>query len=276
LTTLNNTYLQYQGFIETKSIFTSENLFLKQELFECNYKDISSSFDLIIKENLMLGKRAESFFKHQITREATFDILAENIQLFKEKRTVGEIDFILQEKTSLQPTHIELTYKFYLYNPKINGHEIDRWIGPNQKDSLLQKINKFNTHQFPLLHSEYAKSLLNNLNLTPKGIKQKACFKAQLFVPHSLKNEVFPFINQQAIQGVYFNLKDFLESDLIPHQFCIPQKKDWLISPKNNISWYSYTSIEKEIIENLKQQKSPLLWVKKNTDTFESIFITWW
>ena len=35
--------------------------------------------------------------------------------------------------------HLELVYKFYLYDKNLGEKEIERWIGPNRSDSLLEK-----------------------------------------------------------------------------------------------------------------------------------------
>ncbi len=273
---MNKTQLQHQGFLETESIFLTENPFLNQPLFQCKKNNNPISLDLVVKENLMLGKRAESFFKQELIDSDAYNFLAENIQIFKNKITIGELDFIIQEKETKNILHVELTYKFYLYDPQLKQPEIEKWIGPNRKDTLSLKIKKLNEHQFPLLHTKEAKQVLENIIPTLQNTQQKTCFKAQLFVPHSLMGSEFPFINPKTIRGTYSSLDAFLENNLGSYKFYIPRKQDWLISPKNNTTWFSFNSIEKELSEKLAKQKSPLVWIQKDDNTFESIFIVWW
>lgn len=264
-------YLQYQGYLETESLFTTENNPFSQDLFM-----ISSSakpINIAIKENLMLGKRVEEFFKLQIETSISHKIILENIQVQKEKRTIGELDFILKENAIPQLKHVEVSYKFYLFDPTIKGNEIEKWIGPNRNDDLLKKVTKLSSHQFPLLFSTEAK---NQLKLNVTEIKQEVFFKAQLYTPYNSSLNNFDFINTKAIKGYYISYTAFVKSKLQEQEFFIPKKQDWLISPKENTIWYSYDIVIETISESIQLKKSPLIWTKsKNGDT-QSLFITWW
>jgi hypothetical protein len=65
--------------------------------------------------------------------------LYENIQVIEDKKTIGEIDFIIEDKNTKQVIHMELAYKFYLFDPSISSEPINNWIGPNRDDSLQEK-----------------------------------------------------------------------------------------------------------------------------------------
>jgi hypothetical protein len=49
--------------------------------------------------------------------------LYENIQVIEDKKTIGEIDFIIEDKNTKQVIHMELAYKFYL-DPSISSEPI--------------------------------------------------------------------------------------------------------------------------------------------------------
>jgi hypothetical protein len=49
--------------------------------------------------------------------------LYENIQVIEDKKTIGEIDFLLKKNTK-QVIHMELAYKFYLFDPSISSEPI--------------------------------------------------------------------------------------------------------------------------------------------------------
>mgnify|MGYP000359695851 CR=1 FL=1 len=266
-------YYQYKGFLKTNPIFTPETNPFQQKMFQLN--DDNYGIDgLELKSNLMLGKRAESFFKHQLTNCKNFSILKENIQIQKEKRTIGEIDAIVKDNITKKIKHIEVSYKFYLFDITMEGQEIHKWVGPNRNDNLIKKVNKLQSHQFPLLHTKEAKNIFNDLIIDL--IEQEVLFKAQLFIPYPLKNHIFTSINPKAITGFHYTYSDFLKKDVNNSLFYIPEKQDWLALPSSNKTWRNFKEVEAEISDNLKKQKSPLVWIQVNDSTYESVFITWW
>lgn len=267
----NRNNQQYQGYLKTENIFTPENNPLSQKLFEIPQTNKPVSIN--IKDNLMLGKRVETFFKIQIETEDSHHIVLENKQIQKEKRTIGELDFILKNNATSQLRHIEISYKFYLFDPEIKGNEINKWIGPNRNDNLLKKIEKLSQRQFPLLYSKEAKK---QLELDTTKIKQEVLFKAQLFLPYIFPGQEFKSINQKAICGTYISLKEFSKSIFKNQLFLIPEKQDWLISPKENKTWYTYDQILNKLTETIQLKKAPLIWTKSKNGDIQSLFITWW
>ncbi len=145
---------QYLGFLQSTSLKLVESL-LKIPLF--NFEELSkppfeiNTAKIDIHDNEVLGKRIEHFFEHCIVNSKRYDLISNNIQVFKDKVTIGELDFIVKDLFKDKIIHIELIYKFYLYDPEISM-ELDRWIGPNRNDSLLRKVEKLKNHQFPLLY----------------------------------------------------------------------------------------------------------------------------
>ena len=171
---------QYQGFMDTPSLFLDVGDFVKQPLFA--FEEVSPLKEKLreLKKNTMLGKRAELFFKELIKGSKEYKVLADGIQVFKDKRTVGELDFIIQHRKSLQVFHTELTYKFYAYDPNIATTAIEKWIGPNRKDTLVQKLDKLNTRQFPLLHTKETQQRLEKLSLPLDGYCTKIGFQSTI------------------------------------------------------------------------------------------------
>lgn len=269
-----NNLLQFDGFLNTPSIFISENSFLNYPIFHLLNANTSKAIAIEVKENLMLGKRAESFFKYYLTNQTDFKILIENLQVFHHKITIGEIDFIIENTKTNEKSHVELTYKFYLFDPNNSSQEIENWIGPNRNDSLIEKINKLSQKQFPLLYSEHIKEPL--INSLKKEIKQQVCFLAQLFVPYEYKSYNFKNINTKSIIGFYLNYDTFLKSEIIKQELYIPKKQDWLINPINNKIWYSFDEITTQLKDSIVKKKSPLVWVKDQNQQRKKIFITWW
>ncbi|PMH46844.1 type II citrate synthase [Vibrio sp. 10N.286.49.B3] len=73
-------------------------------------------------------------------------ILAEEIQIHDNKKTLGAIDFILHNQRADQLEHWEVAIKFYLL---YHG----QWFGPNAHDRLDKKLNHMLTHQLAMSHS---------------------------------------------------------------------------------------------------------------------------
>lgn len=269
---------EYLGFLNSKSIWP-DKVFLGLSPFDIEkvLKDdtIPDETEINIRDNEVLGKRIEFFFEYCITNIDRYEIIAKNIQVYQDKITIGELDFLIKDHKDNKTLHIEVVYKFYLYDPLIEG-ELQQWIGPNRKDTLLQKIEKLKTKQLPLLYREETLSILEGLHIDLKSIYQYVCYMANLFVPLSMKKELFPIVNNQCIIGFWIPLKDFTSEQYGSSLFNIPKKKDWVTHPKYNDTWFSFIAIKEQVHVALSQKKSPLLWMKSNGDSYERFFVVWW
>ena len=228
-----------------------------------------------ISPNLVLGKRAEVFFAEAIKQSSTYEVIAQNLQLIHENQTLGEFDFFLKEKSTQQLIHTELVYKFYVYDPSFEN-ELDRWIGPNRKDTLLKKVEHLKSHQFPLLYREESTTLIQQQEIELGKIEQQVCFLANLFVPKSLLQHQFEFINNDCILGYWLHEHEFTEAEYGEFQFYSPKKPDWPVEPQHHQDWKSFHEILKDAKYLLQHQKAALIWMKKDEYTFERFFVVWW
>jgi len=224
--------------------------------------------------NIRLGKQIERVFSFLIESSSNYSLLKENIQVIDDKVTIGELDFIIKNNETDVVSHLEIVYKFYLYDPNFSGIELERWIGPNRKDSFIEKFTKLKSQQFSLLYKPKTAIVLHDLDI--KSVKQELCFMASLFVPHSLMNKTIPEINNSAIVGYWLTLDDFSNQGDSSYQYYLPQKQEWGITPQNNTEWYSFSEIRLLIIDSLNREFSPSCWIKKSDSTFEQCFIVWW
>ena len=224
---------------------------------------------------MVLGKRAELFFAEAIRQSSDYDLIAQNLQLIHNKQTLGEFDFFLKEQATQQSLHVELVYKFYVYDPSFK-QELDRWIGPNRKDSLLKKIKHVKSHQFPLLFREESQELLQQRGIELEKIQQQVCFLAHLFVPKSLFHQQFKLVNKHCISGYWLHEHEFTETEYGEFQFYSPKKPDWPIQPQHHQDWKSFPEILADVNHLLGHQKAALIWMKKDEHTFERFFVVWW
>lgn len=80
--------------------------------------------------------------KQCLTQSSSYQLLAEELQVERDKRTLGAVDFVVKNPCG-DLEHWEVAIKFYL------GFE-GEWRGPNAKDTLAKKYHKMSTHQLML------------------------------------------------------------------------------------------------------------------------------
>ncbi|MDY0779551.1 DUF1853 family protein [Tenacibaculum sp. IB213877] len=262
--------LQYQGFLQTPFLWHSsivENL--QQFDLQCTH------VSLLIKEikrETRLGKLVEQFVFHQLNQDNSIKTLAENIQIQNGKITLGEIDCLLVKDS--KPIHLEIIYKFYLYDESVGDTEVEHWIGPNRRDSLIEKLTKLKEKQLPLLYHPLTKPILDELKLSSDKIKQQVYFKAQLFVPLQDFGKEFELINNSCIEGFYIYEEELEQFSNC--KFYIPTKHNWLIKPFTQIHWLNYNDFKSKLSIFLAEENSPLCWVKKPNGEMMKFFVVWW
>ncbi|TXD52589.1 MULTISPECIES: DUF1853 family protein [unclassified Polaribacter] len=260
---------RYDGFLQTPCLWKNDAIF---ELNQFDIKEKSSKINIAIDERLRLGRYIERFVSYQLEQENTIDILCENVQIQQEKRTLGELDCILLKNGN--PIHLEIIYKFYVYDSSVGNTEIAHFIGPNRKDSLVEKLTKLKNKQLPLLYANECVNYLKSIDLKSTEITQKVYFKAQLFVPFANSTLQLTSLNNECISGFYVNqkeLKQFYDS-----KFYIPIKKDWLVQPHQNVDWLNFQQFKNDKKEYLERNFSPLCWLKKPNGEIEKFFLVWW
>jgi len=257
---------QYQGFLNTGFLWEINFYGLQQMQFP---KINATIFEGKLTKNPRLGKRVESFVSCYLQQFETIEIIHENIQIQKNNITVGEIDCIVTQ--SVTYIHLEISFKYYLYDSSVGSTEIEHWIGPNRNDSLEQKIEKLSAKQLPLLFREETQKYID---IDVASIQQKVFFKAQLFVPYSNQNIVFEQLNADCVQGFYiyqYELAQFSEC-----KFHIPTKINWLLDPHKNIDWVSFEVFKEQTEPLLSTKKSPLCWIKHPNGELSKFFLVWW
>ncbi|WP_233357625.1 DUF1853 family protein [Haloflavibacter putidus] len=265
---------QYQGFIQTPELWENNLFELNQfKLPQINKPDLSQLED--INPRLVLGKRAEHFFSLAIQNSKDYELLANNLQIIYNKETLGEFDFFLRNINRKQNLHVELVYKFYVYDPNFEA-EMDRWIGPNRKDSLTRKIKHLKTHQLPLLYQPETTEILENVAIDVQNLEQEVCFKANLFLPKYMQSKNIAPLNSACIVGYYLKKEEFTKKDYGNFEYFSPKKPDWPILSESQQEWFSFTEINRQLEQLFANKKSALLWIKKSATTFERCMVVWW
>ena len=260
---------RFDGFRNTSylwgTLLEGLSMYTPDELSTIDYPKVDTS------SHIRLGKLIEQFVLYELEQDESTILLKSNVQVFRDKTTIGELDCLI--KHLAENIHLEIVYKFYLYDPSFST-ELNRWIGPNRNDSLVQKLDKLKKKQLPLLFQPETAKILNDLNLKSAEFKQKVCFKAQLFVPFQSLNSSFQLVNNDCIKGFYIHRKDL--SLFANHTYYVPSRLDWLVDPHPDVDWISTEVFQNEISELLTSKKSPLCWMKSTQGNIQKFFVVWW
>lgn len=262
--------LQYEGFLQTPFLWHGKGVFGLTQFKTPPQQP--TSFNQEITQKLRLGKLVERFVSFEISQFDSIQILAENIQIQQDKITIGELDCLLRQNN--QYVHVEIIYKFYLYDTTAGTTETEHWIGPNRRDSLIQKLTKLKEKQLPLLYSNPTKKYLEAVDLNSNNITQQVYFKAQLFVPLKSYNQSFSEINNECIYGFYVYPNEL--NQFINCKFYIPSKHNWLVNPHSNVSWLNYEVFKNKLQLFLEEENAPLCWLKKTNGELLKFFVVWW
>ena len=256
-------YLGYQN-----TPFLWSNKLFGLSMFEIEVGN-NNDFRSIQNPNIRLGKLTEEFVLSDLRENCK--ILASNLQIFREKVTIGELDALIElHKLKI---HLEIVFKFYLYDPSIQ-EKYERWIGPNKKDSLMQKVSKLQNKQLPLLYEKESTKLLQELDLDIEEFQQKVHFKAQLFIPINTTNFDTASLNKECIKGFYLKRNEL--NEFKNYSFYIPTKLDWLIEPHEDVRWLLFSEFKENISPMLENKISPLCWFKSPELSIAKIFVVWW
>jgi len=227
---------------------------------------------VILPIDRRLGHLVEHVVSEAIEASSNFEIIAENIQLVEDKQTIGELDFIVRDLHNLDVIHLELAYKFYLYDPSISGKEMENWIGPNRNDSLVEKLKKLNERQFPLLYHEMMTAKFPALQI--EKVQQKLCLIPNLYIPLrmelKLRGEYHHFI-----KGHYYTFDEFKSNSNEENEYCIPPKRAWGMIPSDNEEWISRKEFLYQLKPIIDKGRSPLCWQKAGNECSEFFVVSW-
>lgn len=242
------------------------------QTFDLSALGLQSNLDFQLPDNLRLGHMVERLVSQLIQSSSTHTLLHENVQIAEGSRTIGELDFIIEQVDTKQVIHMELAYKFYLLDPSISSELIKNWIGPNRNDSLIEKLAKTKNRQFPLLYHHATQSALDEEII--REASQALCLLISLFVPYEYKERLDPMY-EKAVKGYYLDYETFMRLDHPAKSYYIPPKSAWGIEPSENEVWTDVSGIEDQLKTCMEAKQAPLCWQKEG-DTFSAFFVVWW
>lgn len=117
-----------------------------------------------------------------------YRLVGRNLPVRSKNLTLGELDFLVEERQSGELQHWEVAVKFYL--GVASGGELKHWVGPGLKDRLDLKVQRLLEHQLALTHTPEGRGLIRHLGLvSPTPV---CLLKGRLFYPPQAGTEWAP------------------------------------------------------------------------------------
>lgn len=198
-----------------------------------------------------------------------FQLIAKNLPIIKDRRTLGEMDFVYYCHHRQRHVHLETAVKFYLGVPESSTHKLPtttasqwtQWLGPGCKDRLDIKFNRMIDKQTRISTTETGISTLKKLDVIQP--LREICLKGYFFYP---LNEAMPApqqSHQNHARGHWLALQDInlLENQSAWH---IMKKEQWLapVLLKNNSTLLSRQNLNSEIESRLSDNPFPVMVAK--------------
>jgi hypothetical protein len=109
-----------------------------------------------------LGRYYEHLWQYALRAAPDVELLAANLPVREQGRTLGEIDLLLRDDEGVH--HLELAIKLYLGQPTTSRSHTN-WLGPGSQDRLDLKLAHLSQRQMPLSSLPQARTLLDGLGI---------------------------------------------------------------------------------------------------------------
>ncbi|ATX76412.1 MULTISPECIES: DUF1853 family protein [Reinekea] len=175
-----------------------------------------------------LGRYFEALVAYLFLASTGFRVLAQNRSIVADKRTLGELDLLVQDLATGQIIHLELALKFYLWVP---GQRQAVWIGSGLHDFMADKVQRLYQHQLRL--PELARARQCWPSDLPYPTEHRLWMPGRLYVPESSQALGVPYTH---FMDTPFQLNNqALVSSWSEHGSCAHRstrsicKADWLM-----------------------------------------------
>lgn len=182
-------------------IRTSPSLMMNDHRISPYFPSVNTDSDVTVHSdydgNPRLGFLYQELCRRQFDASHEYQVIVEELQLQQNNRTIGAIDFILDNLATEQIEHWEVAIKFYLLK---DGY----WYGPNAKDRLDKKLHRMLEHQLMMTRTEAFQALYPNID----DISQHLLMQGRLYVNPFEKTTVPEYclglkINPERVTGFW-------------------------------------------------------------------------
>lgn len=167
-----------------------------------------------------------------------------NLQIIKNKRTIGEIDFLIEENGIT--LHLEVAVKFYLYHPSLKS-----LISPSGSEHWREKRQKLIHHQ-----------LKTDIDVHPEISESKAWIQGIVFTPLGFSGTLpIENLNPNGLRGKWLYVNQWNEISYLFKMggYAAQYHRDrWGEIPDER--WINAEEVE-EALQEIKKGVSPYLWI---------------
>jgi uncharacterized protein len=200
-----------------------------------------------------LGIYAESLLRYFLSHGPAARLVASNVPLRRQRRTIGECDFLL-EATTGERLHWELAVKFYLHIGDGDGDaaratRLSDYVGPNLQDRFDLKYARLVTHQLALTsRAEFA------------ALGFDGPWRAQLFIKgrlfyHGLARDrtaPAPEIGDDHLRGWWLTASEWREASAN----IAGDERAWVVQPR--MAWLASRRLDVSIAETLASESTAI------------------
>ncbi|MCP1328053.1 DUF1853 family protein [Halomonas sp. 707D4] len=193
-----------------------------------------------------LGHYHEALWRLLLDSAPATRLLAHNVAIRQQRRTLGELDLVYRTLADPAPIHLEVAIKFYLGLPEGPGalEGQDRWIGPGGLDSLARKCAHLVAHQLPLSATPLARDTLRRL-LAPRdgagdegleGLTRRLAMPGVLFYPFHAPLPPPTGASAHHARGLWCHASDWetVLKERMPARLAWLKKPFWLAPPRDD------------------------------------------
>jgi hypothetical protein len=200
-----------------------------------------------------LGRYFETLWAFWLDNNPRFEVIEQNLPLRDEGKTLGELDFLVLDKTSDKYLHWEVAVKFYLGLGDIREHT--NWHGPGKKDRLDLKVEHLLNRQSVICQRPVVQKLLRGMDhhVDACGV----ILKGRLFYPYAtFENGIMPVdANPHHLRSYWLTMSDLQRKYAVAHHeikhFSPLVGYGWMASAQQDhkIAWLSMAELL-EAIQN--------------------------
>lgn len=222
---------------ELEWLRTSPELMLAPSAFNCP-EAIKSGGGIITASGQLsgyeprwrLGEHFENIVHFHLKNNEQISDIHRNIQIKRDKITLGEMDFLL--RLGSQWVHLEVALKLYLLDSTGDSSSpgLEGFIGTRRDDCLAAKWQRMLTHQLTLSQRPEAQAVLAELGLDEPPLPA-VWVKGWLFYhPSRQQSDLAPApVNPAHLQGWWVTWSELELLNGKGEAFMLPGKPDWLL-----------------------------------------------
>lgn len=190
-----------------------------------NSEDCTTKLPQSYEGNLRLGFLYQELCRRLFDAHSDFRIMAEEVQLQQNGRTLGAIDFLL-ENSHNGIEHWEVAIKFYLLRDGI-------WFGPNSHDQLDIKLHHMLTHQLMMSECDSFRRQFPKVKQVSKHLLMQGRLYINPFRPETIPTHCLGYlITPSQINGFWCHYSDAHNIELPLYELA---KKQWAVGDSPQI-----------------------------------------